>query len=38
MVRTVIAGAKKVEQVTTNIAAGEWKLTEEEVAVVEALL
>ncbi len=38
MVSTVIAGAKKVEQVTANVAAGEWKLTDEEVAEVEALL
>ena len=38
MVATVIAGARKSEQVDTNVAAGDWKLTPEEVAEVEALL
>ena len=38
MVSTVIAGAKKPEQVTANVAAGDWKLTPEDVAAVEALL
>ena len=35
-VSTVIAGARKIEQVSANIAAAEWKLTAEEVAEVEA--
>jgi aryl-alcohol dehydrogenase-like predicted oxidoreductase len=38
MVATVIAGARKNEQVDANVTAGEWKLTPEEVAEVEALL
>ena len=38
MVATVIAGARKTEQVTANVAAGDWKLTPEEVAEIEALL
>ncbi len=38
MVSTVIAGAKKPEQVTANVAAGDWKLTPEDVTEVEALL
>jgi len=38
MVSTVIAGARKEEQVTANVAAGDWKLTAEEVAQIEALL
>jgi len=38
MVSTVIAGARKHEQVDANVAAGDWKLTSEEVAEVEALL
>jgi len=38
MVATVIAGARKVEQVTANVAAGDWKLTAEEVTEIEALL
>jgi aryl-alcohol dehydrogenase-like predicted oxidoreductase len=33
---TVIAGARKIEQVSANVAAAEWKLTAEEVAEVEA--
>lgn len=36
-VSTVIAGARKPEQLNTNIAAGQWKLTPEEVAKVDAL-
>jgi aryl-alcohol dehydrogenase-like predicted oxidoreductase len=36
-ISTVIAGARKPEQVTTNIACGEWKLTPEEVAQVDAI-
>ncbi len=36
-VSTVIAGARKIEQVSANVAAGEWKLTTEEVAEVEAI-
>jgi aryl-alcohol dehydrogenase-like predicted oxidoreductase len=38
MVSTVIAGARKSEQVDTNVAAGDWQLTPEEVTEVEALL
>jgi aryl-alcohol dehydrogenase-like predicted oxidoreductase len=34
---TVIAGARKIEQVSANLAAGQWKLTAEEVAKVEAI-
>ena len=34
-VSTVIAGAKKPEQVSANIAAGKWKLTAEEAARVD---
>jgi len=34
---TVIAGARKTEQVSANVAAAEWKLTAEEVAEVEAI-
>ena len=36
-ISTVIAGARKIEQVSANVAAGEWKLTAEEVAEVEAI-
>lgn len=36
-VSTVIAGAKKVEQVPANVAAAEWELTVEEVTEVEAM-
>ena len=38
MMATVIAGARKVEQVPANVAAGDWKLTAEEVAEREGLL
>jgi aryl-alcohol dehydrogenase-like predicted oxidoreductase len=34
---TVIAGATKVEQVSTNIAATEWRLTPEEIAQLDQL-
>ena len=34
---TVIAGARKTEQVSANVAASEWKLTAEEAAEVDAL-
>lgn len=34
---TVIAGARKIEQVSANVAAGEWKLTAEEVTAVETI-
>ncbi len=34
---SVIAGARKTEQVTENVAAARWKLTAEEVAAVEAI-
>jgi aryl-alcohol dehydrogenase-like predicted oxidoreductase len=34
---TVIAGARKNEQISANVAAAEWKLTAEEVAEVEAI-
>ncbi len=37
-VSTVIAGARKTEQVSANIAAVEWKLTAGEVAEVEAIV
>lgn len=36
-VSTVIAGARKIEQVTANIAAGNWKLTPDEAAKVDAM-
>lgn len=36
-VSTVIAGARKIEQVSANVTAGEWKLTAEEVAKVDAI-
>lgn len=35
---SVIAGARKAEQVTSNVAAAEWKLTAEEVTTVEAII
>jgi aryl-alcohol dehydrogenase-like predicted oxidoreductase len=38
MVSTVIAGARKHEQVDANVAAGDWQLTPEEVTEVEALI
>jgi aryl-alcohol dehydrogenase-like predicted oxidoreductase len=34
-ISTVIAGAKNVEQVSANAKAGDWKLTEDEVAKIE---
>ncbi len=34
---TVIAGARKLEQVSANVAAVEWKLTAEEIAEVDAI-
>ena len=34
---TVIAGARKVEQVAANVTAAEWELTTEEVAEVDAI-
>lgn len=36
-VSTVIAGATKVEQITANVNAGQWKLTPEEVTQIDAL-
>ena len=36
-ISTVIAGARKSEQVSANVAAGEWKLTAEEVAEVDSI-
>jgi len=36
-VSTVIAGARKIEQVSANVAAAEWKLTANEVAGAEAI-
>ena len=36
-VSTIIAGARKLEHVSANVAAAEWKLTAEEVAEVEAV-
>ena len=37
-VASVIAGAKTVEQVTTNAAAGNWKLSEQDLAEIDAIL
>jgi aryl-alcohol dehydrogenase-like predicted oxidoreductase len=34
---SVIAGARKVEQVTSNVSAAEWKLTADEVSAVDAI-
>jgi len=34
---SVIAGARKIEQISANVAAGEWKLTAEEVDEVDAI-
>jgi len=34
---TVIAGARKVEQVSANVASAQWKLTPEEIAEVDAI-
>jgi aryl-alcohol dehydrogenase-like predicted oxidoreductase len=34
---SVIAGARKVEQVTANVAAAGWKLTPEEAKAVDAI-
>jgi aryl-alcohol dehydrogenase-like predicted oxidoreductase len=36
-ISTVIAGARKTEQVSANVAAREWKLTAEEVAEVDSI-
>ena len=36
-ISTVIAGARKTEQVSANVAAGEWKLTAEETAEVDSI-
>jgi len=36
-ISSVIAGARKVEQVTANVTAAAWKLTPEEVAAVDAI-
>lgn len=36
-VSTVIAGARKIEQVSANVAASEWRLTAEEVAELDSL-
>jgi aryl-alcohol dehydrogenase-like predicted oxidoreductase len=36
-ISTVIAGAKRTEQVSANVAAAEWRLTSEETAEVDAL-
>lgn len=36
-VATVISGAREVEQVSANVAAGKWKLTHEEMAEVDSL-
>ena len=38
VVSTVIVGARKIEQVSANVAAAEWELTAEEVKEVEALV
>ncbi|MFC1988282.1 aldo/keto reductase [Chloroflexota bacterium] len=37
VISTVIAGARKIEQVTANIAGSDWKLTKEEVDEIEAV-
>ncbi|MEE8413747.1 MAG: aldo/keto reductase [Dehalococcoidales bacterium] len=37
-ISTVIAGARKPEQITANVAAADWKLTAEDVTEVEALI
>jgi len=34
---TVISGARKIEQVSANVAAAEWKLTAEEITAVDAI-
>jgi len=34
---TIIAGARKIEQVSANVVAAEWKLTTEEAAEIEAI-
>lgn len=36
-VSTVIAGATNIEQVTANVSAGQWKLTAQEVAELDAI-
>ena len=36
-VSTVIAGARKTEQVSANVAAGAWKLTTDEVTEIETI-
>ncbi len=36
-VATVIAGARKIDQVPANVAASEWKLTAQEVAQIDAI-
>jgi len=36
-IASVIAGARKIEQVSANVAAGEWKLTADEVAEIDAV-
>jgi len=36
-ISSVIAGARKTEQVSANVTAGEWKLTAEEVTEVESI-
>ena len=36
-VGSVIAGATKPEQVTANVAAGDWRLSAEEMAEVDAI-
>jgi len=37
-ISTIIAGARKNEQIEANVAAAEWKMTAEEVAEVEAIV
>lgn len=36
-ISTVIAGARRVEQVTANVAASDWRLTPQEISTLEAL-
>jgi aryl-alcohol dehydrogenase-like predicted oxidoreductase len=36
-ISSIIAGARKTEQVSANVAAAEWRLTAEEVTEVDAI-
>lgn len=37
-ISSVIAGARKTDQVSANVAAADWKLTSEEVAEVDTII